>query len=71
LIWHAFEGIAIFALSLIVLAFSIKAKPKSIRICAVLGLVYVVAGVGGLFFVLSAFTNNGNSAQMGGGFIGA
>jgi multisubunit Na+/H+ antiporter MnhB subunit len=66
LIWHAFEGIAIFALSLIVLAFSIKAKPKSIRICAVLGLVYVVvAGVGGLFFVLSGFTNNGNSAQMG------
>jgi multisubunit Na+/H+ antiporter MnhB subunit len=66
LIWHAFEGIAIFALSLIVLAFSIKAKPKSVRICAILGLVYVVvAGVGGLLFVLSGFTNNGNSAQMG------
>ena len=72
LIWHAFEGIAIFALSLILLAFSIKAKPKSIRICAILGLVYVVvAGVGGLLFVLSGFTNNGNSAQMGGSFIGA
>ena len=72
LIWHAFEGLAIFALSLVVLAFSIKAKPKSVRICAILGLVYVVvAGVGGLFFVLSGFTNNGNSAQMGGGFIGA
>jgi hypothetical protein len=72
LVWHAFEGIAIFALSLVVLAFSIKAKPKSIRICAILGLVYeVVAGVGGLLFVLSGFTNNGNSAQMGGGFIGA
>ena len=49
-----------------------KAKPKSIRICAILGLVYVVvAGVGGLLFVLSGFTNNGNSAQMGGSFIGA
>ena len=72
LVWHAFEGIAIFGLSLIVLAFSLKAKPKSIRICAILGLVYVVvAGVGGLLFVLSGFTNNGNSAQMGGGFIGA
>jgi hypothetical protein len=72
LVWHAFEGIAVFALSLIVLAFSIKAKPKSVRICAILGLVYVVvAGVGGLFFVLSGFANNGNSAQMGGGFIGA
>jgi hypothetical protein len=70
--WHTFEGIAIFGLSLVVLALSIKAKPKSIRICAILGLVYVVvAGVGGLFFVLSGFTNNGNSAQMGGGFIGA
>jgi hypothetical protein len=31
----------------------------------------VVAGVGGLFFVLSGFTNNGKSAQMGGSFIGA
>jgi hypothetical protein len=72
LVWHAFEGIAIFGLSLVVLAFSIKAKPKSVRICAILGLVYVVvAGVGGLFFVLSGFTNNGNSAQMGGSFIGA
>src|SRR2546428_2412675 len=72
LVWHAFEGIAIFALSFIVLAFSIKAKPKSIRICAILGLVYVVvAGGGGLLFVLSGFTNNGNSAQMGGSFIGA
>jgi predicted metal-binding membrane protein len=72
LVWHTFEGIAIFALSLVVLAFSIKAKPKSVRICAILGLVYVVvAGVGGLLFVLSGFTNNGNSAQMGGGFIGA
>ncbi len=72
LVWHTFEGIAIFALSLAVLAFSIKAKPKSVRICAILGLVYViVAGVGGLLFVLSGFTNNGNSAHLGGGFIGA
>lgn len=72
LIWHAFEGIAIFALSLVVLVLSLKAKPKSIRICGILGFVYVVvAGVGGLLFVLSGFTNNGNSAQMGGSFIGA
>lgn len=72
LVWHAFEGIAIFALSLVVLAFSLKAKPRSVRICAILGLVYVVvAGVGGILFVWSGFTNNGNSAQMGGSFIGA
>ena len=71
-IWHAFEGLVILALSLLVLAFSIKSKPKSIRICAILGLVYVVvAGVGGILFVLSGGSNNGVSAQMGGSFIGA
>ena len=71
-IWHAFEGLLILALSLLVLAFSIRSKPKSIRICAILGLVYVVvAGVGGILFVLSGGSNNGNSAQMGGSFIGA
>jgi hypothetical protein len=31
----------------------------------------IVARIGGLFFVLSGVMNNGNSVQMGGGFIGA
>jgi hypothetical protein len=47
----------------------IEEKPK---LSSIIGLVYVVvAGVGGLFFVLSGFTNNGSSAKMDGGFIGA
>jgi hypothetical protein len=56
LVWHAAEGVLVFALSLGVLALSLRAKAKSIRICAILGTFMVVsAGIGGLLFVLSGF----------------
>ncbi len=72
LIIHAFIGIAILAIAVIVLAFSLKSKPRNIQIPSILGLVMVVSAIiGGTLFVLSGFTNNGVSAQMGGSFIGA
>ncbi len=67
---HAFIGIVLIALSLVVLSFSLKSKPRNIQIPAILGLVMVVVAlIGGVLFVLSGFTNNGNSAQMGLTFI--
>ncbi len=72
LVIHAFIGIAILALAIVVLAFSLKSKPRNVQIPAILGLVMVVSAlIGGLLFVLSGFSNGGNSAQMGGSFIGA
>jgi hypothetical protein len=72
LIWHASEGVLILALSLTVLAFSLRSKPKSVKICASLGTLMVVsAGIGGLMFVSSGFQSAAASAQMGGSFIGA
>ncbi len=72
LIVHAFNGILILALGVVVLGFSLKSKPRSVQIPSILGLVMVVSAVmGGVLFVLSGFTNNGVSAQMGGSFIGA
>ena len=72
LLIHAFIGILILAFASVVLVFSIRAKPRSVQIPAILGLVMVVsAAIGGIFFVLSGFSIGGNSAQMGGCFIGA
>ena len=55
------------------LALSFKwSKRRSVRICTILGTIAVFsAAVGGFLFVLSGFANGGNSAQMGGSFIGA
>ena len=72
LIIHAFIGLTILALGIVVLSFSLKAKPRNIQVPAILGLVMVVSAIiGGTLFVLSGFTNNGVSAQMGGSYIGA
>lgn len=72
LIIHALIGIIILALAVTVLSFSLKSKPRSIQVPAILGLVMVVSAViGGTLFVLSGFSNGGVSAQMGGSFIGA
>ncbi len=72
LLIHASIGILILALASIVLAFSLKSKPRNVKIPAILGLVMVIsAAIGGVFFVLSGFSNGGNSAQMGGSYIGA
>jgi hypothetical protein len=72
LVWHATEGMLVLALSLVVLAMSIRSKPRSVRVCAILGTLAVVSAlIGGLSFVLSGFQDSGSSAQMGGSFIGA
>jgi hypothetical protein len=72
LIIHAFTGILILALAVTVLAFSLKSKPRNVQVPSILGLVSVVSAIiGGTLFVLSGFTNNGVSAEMGGSFIGA
>ena len=71
--WHAFEGIFLFLLAVSVLALSFKwSKSRAVRISAILGLFFVFsAALGGYLFVLSGFGAGGNSAQMGGSFIGA
>ena len=73
LIYHSYEGIALFVLGLITAVLAFKWSPKrSVRICAIIGLFFQTsAAVGGYLFVLSGFSNGGNSAQMGGSFIGA
>jgi len=72
LIIHALIGLSILALAIIVLAFSVRNKPRNVQIPAILGLAMVVSAIiGGVLFVLSGFSAGGNSAQMGGSFIGA
>ncbi len=72
LIVHAFLGLAILAFAAAVLRFSLRAKPRNVQVPAILGLVMIVSAIiGGTVFVLSGFSNNGVSAQMGGSFIGA
>jgi len=72
LIWHALEGLLIFALSLALLLLSFRWSTKrSVRVCAALGTLFVVvAGLGGILFVLSGFSDGGSSMQMGGSFLG-
>jgi len=72
LVWHAFEGGLLLILSLLVLALSLRKKPRSVLVCSLLGLLMIVsATIGGILFVLSGFQANPSSAQMGGSFIGA
>jgi hypothetical protein len=73
LAWHTTEGILLFFLSIAVLGLSfVWSKARSVRILAVLGIFAVFsAALGGYLFTLSGFSNGGNSAQMGGSFIGA
>ena len=72
-IGHAAEGIVLLVLAVAVFALSfIWSKAKSVRIASGLGLFMVFsAALGGFLFVMSGFANGGNSAQMGGSFIGS
>jgi hypothetical protein len=72
-LYHAFEGIFLIVLAVAVFALSFTwSKSRGVRIASGLGLVMVVsAAIGGFLFVMSGFSNGGNSAQMGGSFIGA
>jgi hypothetical protein len=72
-LWHTFEGILLMGLAVAVFALSFKwSKARAVRITSGLGLAAIVsAAVGGFLFVMSGFSNGGNSAQMGGSFTGA
>jgi heme A synthase len=73
LIWHAAEGIFLFFLAIAVFALSfVWSKSRAVRITSGLGLLFVLfAALGGFMFVMSGFSNGGNSAQMDGSFIGS
>jgi len=66
-------GILLSILAVVVLALSfVWSKSTGVRIASVLGLIMVIsAAIGGYLFAISGFSNGGNSAQMGGSFIGA
>ncbi len=52
------------------MALSLKSKPRNVQIPDILGLVMVVSAIiDGTLFVLSGFSADGVSAQMGGSFI--
>jgi len=69
LIWHGMEGFLILFSAIGVLVVSLRYHRRSVKIAAVLGLITVIiAGLGGYLFVLSGFSNGGNSMQMGGTF---
>jgi hypothetical protein len=73
LLWHAFEGIFLVGLAAVIFGLSFRwTKSRSVRITSGLGLLMVVsAAIGGFLFVMSGFANGGNSAEMGGSFIGS
>ncbi len=73
LIWHAVEGFAILAMAIAVLILAFRwSKSRSVRVCAILGLFFVLsAGYAGYAFVLSGFQAGPSSATMGGSFIGS
>lgn len=65
-VYHAFEGVLLVVLSLVVIGLSFKSKLRSLRILSILAAAGVISAViGGVLFVLSGFQNNANSAQMG------
>lgn len=72
LAWHTGEGIVLMALAIAILALSFKwSRTRSVRIFAILAPFFLLAtAFGGFLFVLSGFSAGGNSAQMGGSFLG-
>ena len=72
-LFHGFEGLLILLLSVGIAAVAFRrSKLRSVRVTSLLALLFVISAVvGGYLFVFSDFVNNGNSAQMGGSFIGA
>jgi hypothetical protein len=72
LLLHGMLGFLVLLSAIGVLAVSFRFHRRSVRIAAVLGLVFIiVAGLGGYLFVLSGFSAGGSSMQMGGAFLGA
>jgi heme A synthase len=73
LIFHTAEGIFLFALAIAAFVLSfVWSKSRGVRIASGLGALFVIfAALGGIEFVMSGFSNGGNSAQMDGSFIGS
>ena len=71
--WHVAEGALLTALSVVVFALSFAwSNSRTVHVASLLGLFFILsAAAGGIQFVLSGLSNGGNSAQMGGSFIGA
>ena len=69
---HMSVGIILSVLAVVVLVLSfVWSNSRGVRIASALGLLMVIsAAIGGYLFVTSGFSNGGNSAQMGGSFIG-
>jgi hypothetical protein len=72
LLWHGMQGFLVLLGAIGVLVVSLRYHRRSVKIAALLGLVFtIIAGIGGLLFVISGFTAGGFSMQMGGAFLGA
>lgn len=71
--FHMSVGILLSVLAVVVFALSfVWSKSRGVRIASGLGLLMVIsAAIGGFLFVMSGLSDGGNSAQMGGSFIGA
>lgn len=71
--YHGIEGIAVVVLGIGIAAAAFrKNASRGVKVTSLLSLISIVsAALGGYLFVFSGFVNNGNSAQMGGSFIGA
>lgn len=69
---HAILGATLVTLAIAVLVEAFRTRSsRGVVIWCAIGLIGVIsAAYGGISFVLSGFQNNGNSAQMGGSFIG-
>lgn len=72
-VYHAFEGALLLVLSIVILALSFRSTGvRSVRFASFMATAAIIsAALGGVLFVFSGYTNNANSAQMGGSFIGA
>lgn len=73
MVYHASEGFFLLVFSALIFALSFRlSKSRAVRITAGLGFLSILsAAIGGFEFVMSGFSNGGNSAQMGGSFISA
>jgi hypothetical protein len=70
---HVLNACLLLILGIIVVIMTFKrTKSKGAKISSILGVLFILSAMmGGVLFVLSGFSNNAYSAQMGGSFIAA
>jgi hypothetical protein len=73
LLWHAFQGIFLIALAAVVFGLSFRwSNVRGTKVTSGLAFASIIsAAIGGFLFVMSGYSDGGNSAQMGGSFIAA